>query len=114
MWNAKAMLRRIVVPVLGVLPLVSVLPTVPANGQTAHKASRLVKASVPSLPPPAPVLEPKAIEILKAACAKLAAAHSMSFTAVISYENPSRLGPPLIYTEWYAGSSCAPAPGRRS
>src|SRR5258707_13174901 len=70
----------------------------PANAQTAHKASRPAKASVQALPAPAPLLEPKAIEILKAACARLAAAHSMSFTAVISYENPSRLGPPLIYT----------------
>src|SRR5258707_13530493 len=70
----------------------------PANAQTAHKASRPAKASVQALPAPAPVLEPKAIEILKTACARLAAAHSMSFTAVISYENPSRLGPPLIYT----------------
>jgi len=79
----------------------SVLPTALANAQTpqtAHKASRPAKASVQALPAPAPVLEPKAIEILKTACAKLAAAHSMSFTAVISYENPSRLGPPLIYT----------------
>ena len=76
----------------------SVLLSIPVNAQTAHKASRSAKASVPVLPAPAPVLEPKAIEILKAACAKLAAAHSMSFTAVISYENPSRLGPPLIYT----------------
>ncbi|MFZ0678927.1 DUF2092 domain-containing protein [Candidatus Binatus sp.] len=75
-----------------------ILLTIPANAQTAHKASKSAKASVPTLPAPAPVLEPKAIEILKAACAKLAAAHSMSFTAVISYENPSRLGPPLIYT----------------
>lgn len=43
-------------------------------------------------------LEPKAIEILKASSARLAAAHSMSFTAVVSYENPSLLGPPLVYT----------------
>jgi hypothetical protein len=43
-------------------------------------------------------LEPKAVEILKAASSRLAAAHSMSFTAVISYENPSTLGPPLVYT----------------
>ena len=43
-------------------------------------------------------LEPKAVEILKAASSRLAAAHSMSFTAVISYENPSTLGPPLLYT----------------
>ena len=43
-------------------------------------------------------LEPKAIEILKAASDRLAAAHSMRFTAVVSYESPSRLGPPLVYT----------------
>ncbi len=80
----------------------SVLLSATANAQTTQtppKASRVAKSSlVQALPAPAPVLEPKAIEILKAACARLAAAHSMSFTAVISYENPSRLGPPLIYT----------------
>lgn len=43
-------------------------------------------------------LEPRAIGILKAASAKLAAAQSMSFTAVASYEGPSLLGPPLIYS----------------
>ena len=43
-------------------------------------------------------LEPHAIEILKAACARLAAAKTMSFTAVVSYESPSRLGPPLVYS----------------
>jgi hypothetical protein len=45
-----------------------------------------------------PGLEPKAIELLKAASSRLAAARSMSFTAVISYESPSLLGPPLVYT----------------
>ncbi len=43
-------------------------------------------------------LEPRAIDILKAASARLAAAKSMSFTAVVSYESPSRLGPPLVYS----------------
>lgn len=43
-------------------------------------------------------LEPKAIDLLKAASSRLAAAHSMRFTAVVSYENPSLLGPPLVYT----------------
>ena len=43
-------------------------------------------------------LEPKAIEILKAACDQLAAARAMSFTAVVTYESPSRLGTPLAYT----------------
>src|SRR5713101_5373494 len=43
-------------------------------------------------------LEPKAIEILKASSSRLAAARSMTFTAVVAYENPSRYGPPLVYT----------------
>src|SRR5215475_13476756 len=51
-----------------------------------------------ALPQAPPALEPKAIEILKASSAKLAAARTMSFTAVTSYESPSRLGPPLVYT----------------
>jgi hypothetical protein len=45
-----------------------------------------------------PVLEPKAIDLLKAASARLAAARTMTFTAVISYETPSRFGPPLVHT----------------
>ncbi|MGH8065483.1 MAG: DUF2092 domain-containing protein [Candidatus Entotheonellia bacterium] len=45
-----------------------------------------------------PGLEPQAIDLLKAASSRLAAARSMRFTAVISYESPSRLGPPLVYT----------------
>jgi hypothetical protein len=45
-----------------------------------------------------PVLEPKAIELLKSASARLAAAHSMSFTAEVTYESPSRMGMPLAYT----------------
>jgi hypothetical protein len=45
-----------------------------------------------------PGLEPQTIDLLKAASSRLAAARSMRFTAVISYESPSRLGPPLVYT----------------
>lgn len=45
-----------------------------------------------------PVLEPKAIELLKGASNRLAAAHTMSFTTVVTYESPSRLGIPLAYT----------------
>src|SRR5882672_4328959 len=73
-------------------------PAIPQTPRPATKASKSANMSVQTMPAPAPVLEPKAIEILKAACARLAAAHSMSFTALISYESPSRLGPPLIYT----------------
>jgi len=46
-------------------------------------------------PPP---LETRATDILKASSAKLAAAKAMSFTAVVSYESSSRLGPPLVYS----------------
>jgi hypothetical protein len=60
------------------------------------------KAAKPAKQPAAPAvqmgLEPKAIDILKAASARLAAAKSMTFTAVVSYESPSRFGPPLIYS----------------
>jgi len=61
-------------------------------------------ASKPAEPPgqavaPAvePVVEPRAIDLLKASSSRLAAARSMRFTAVVSYESPSRPGPALVY-----------------
>jgi hypothetical protein len=63
--------------------------------QSAKPAKAAKKAPAPTVEP---MLEPKALEILKAASDRLAAAHAMRFTAVISYESPSRLGPPLVYT----------------
>ncbi len=66
--------------------------------------------ATPAKPPaakaqkPAPVklvLEPRAMELLKAASERLAAAKSLSFTAVVSYEYPSQLGPPILYTVRY-------------
>ena len=41
------------------------------------------------------------MDLLKAASARLAAAKSMSFTATASYEFPSQLGPPILYTVRY-------------
>jgi hypothetical protein len=64
-------------------------------GGFAPRAAAQVATAAPA--PSAPQLEPKAVEILKAACAKLAAAQSMSFTALVTYESPSRLGFPLAY-----------------
>jgi hypothetical protein len=52
----------------------------------------------PAAPPGTPALEPKAIEVLKASSSRLAAARTLSFTAVASYESPSRVGPALVYT----------------
>ncbi len=65
----------------------------------APKASKPPKSMNKEAPPEVQMtLEPKALDILKAACNRLAAARTMSFTAVVSYESPSRLGTPLIYT----------------
>src|SRR5271166_294216 len=43
-----------------------------------------------------PALEPKALEIFKASSDRMAAAHTLAFTAVETYETPSRQGHPLI------------------
>jgi hypothetical protein len=47
------------------------------------------------------VLEPRAMDLLKATSAKLAAAKSMSFMATVGYEYPSKLGPPIVYKTRY-------------
>ncbi len=46
-------------------------------------------------------LQPRAIELLQAMCERLAKAKSMSFTADVSYEYPSKLGPPVVYAMRY-------------
>jgi len=76
--------------------------TVTANAQQAQqipKLSKPAKSSGKDNPPPVQMtLEPKALEILKAACDRLAAARTMSFTAMVTYESPCRFGTPLAYT----------------
>jgi hypothetical protein len=69
------------------------------QAKQAPKASKPAKAQIKEAPPPVKLeLEPKAMDLLKEACSRLAAARSMSFTAVVTYESPSRLGTPLAYT----------------
>jgi hypothetical protein len=58
-------------------------------------------ASAPRVPEFKLILEQKAIDLLKATSARLAAAKAMSFTAVVSYEYPSKLGPPIVYSMRY-------------
>jgi hypothetical protein len=61
-----------------------------ASAQQTPPASEPAKAPSPAAPPTAePALEPKAIDILQASSRRLAAARSLSFTAVVSYESPS-------------------------
>lgn len=70
-----------------------------AETQQGAKASKPAKKISKEAPPAIRLeLEPKALEILKAASSRLAAARTMSFTARVSYESPSRLGPPIVYT----------------
>jgi hypothetical protein len=61
----------------------------------ARKTSQTRKAQTT---PPKRDLDPKAIALLKAVSARLAAAQTLSFTAVEIFEHPSRQGPPLAYT----------------
>ena len=70
-----------------------------AGPAPAAKAAPKKAAAKPA--PFKPVLEPRAIELLQGMSQRLAAAKSMSFTAVVSYEYPSRLGPPIVYTMRY-------------
>jgi hypothetical protein len=74
------------------------LVTFLASGASAEAPKSAAKQGDPAVAPFQPGLEPRAIEILKAASARLAASQSMSFTAIVSYEGPSLLGPPLIYS----------------
>ncbi len=75
------------------------------NAKAATPSAKVPKASKPAMKYTPPefklVLEPRAMDLLKATSAKLAAAKSMSFTATVSYEYPSKLGPPIVYTSRY-------------
>ena len=98
--------------VAGVALATSVLAQAPAPDAKTATSAKTAKTAAPAkkAPPaakaaPVPefklVLEPRAMELLKATSARLAAARTMSFTAVASYEYPSRLGPPIVYTVRY-------------
>ena len=69
------------------------------QAKPAPKASKPSKSASKETPPIVQMtLEAQAIDLLKAASGRLAAARTMSFTAVVSYESASRLGIPLVYT----------------
>jgi hypothetical protein len=65
---------------------------------TAGSAYAAAPATGATAAAPPPKLEEKALDLLKAASARLAAAKTMTFTAVVSYESPSVFGPALVYT----------------
>ncbi len=86
------------------LSLVMILVVAAAAWAQAAAPPAKKKTTATSKPAPAArklQLEPKALEILKATSDKLAAAHTMSFTAVELFENLTRQGAPLGYTSKY-------------
>jgi hypothetical protein len=91
-------LRRGAALLLAALFIAALFTAASVDAQPATKTTPSAKTTGKKVATAAPVLEPKAIDILKAACARLAAARTMSFIAVASYESPSRLGPALVFT----------------
>jgi hypothetical protein len=86
--------------VLGLFVTAQVAAQAPAPAPTKPaKAAKPVKK--PAAAEFRMVLEPKALDLLKATSARLAAAKSISFTATVGYEYPSKLGPPIVYTSRY-------------
>jgi len=84
-----------------VLVLASAVVVATASVQSKPAAQKKAKtAAAQATPAPAatPSLEPKALEILKAASSKLAAARTLKFNAIHFYESPSRQGHPLAFT----------------
>ncbi|PYS45032.1 MAG: hypothetical protein DMG13_32930 [Acidobacteria bacterium] len=74
------------------------IPNAQSKPQAAKKKSKPVAAEASPAPGATPALESKAIEILKAASSRLAAARTVKFTAVDFYESSSHHGHPLSVT----------------
>ncbi len=91
---------RFLAPVLG-LSLAAAAALAQAPKPTPAPGKKAAPKAAAAAPRPVPTPESRAVEILKASCAKLAAAGSMSFTALGAYEVPSLWGPPLIYGRIY-------------
>ncbi len=104
--RARATRSGMLALIVGVLVAGDALAQTPAPDAKAATPSAKAKKAAPratSQKMPAPpefklVVEPRAMDLLKATSARLAAAKTMSFTAVVSYEYPSKLGPPIVYT----------------
>src|SRR5213076_775968 len=69
-----------------------------AQSKPAKKKAKTAAAEASPAPEATPSLEPKALDILKAASSRLAAARTLKFNAVHFYESSSRHGHPLAFT----------------
>ena len=104
--------RRMPLAMISVLLAASIgaaaLPTTNSDAQTAQQNAKSTKPGASTkaqkktpAQPAKMILEPRAMDLLKAVSEKIAAAKSMSFTASAGYEYPSQLGPPIVYTVRY-------------
>ncbi len=80
------------------LGVVLTIPNAQSKPRAAKKKPETTAAEASPAPEATPALEPKALDILKAASSRLAAARTMKFNAVHFYESPSRQGHPLAFT----------------
>ena len=87
---------------LALLPLaigfLLAIPNADGKPPTTKKKAKTTAVEASPAPEAMPSLEPKALDILKAASSKLAAAQTMKFNAVHFYESSSRHGHPLAFT----------------
>ena len=77
------------------LPALAQTAAVPAASAAAKPAKKPAAATAKF------VIEPRALDLLKATSARLAAAKAMLFTAIVTEEYPSRYGPPVAYPVRY-------------
>jgi hypothetical protein len=73
-------------------------PNAQSKPPAAKKKAKPAAAEASPAPEATPSLEAKAIDILKAASSRLAAARTMKFNAIHFYESSSRHGHPLAFT----------------
>lgn len=84
-------------------------PAGPGGGPGPHHGGKAEKGPrKPAAPAFQMVMQPQAVDILKAMSAKLAAAKTMSFVATVGVEAPSRLGPPLVFSSRYEVTMARP------
>ena len=79
-----------------VVPFVAVVALFALANHARAQSSPPQSVPAPTSAAAAPI-EPKAMDVLKAACGVLEGAQAMSFTAVSTYEKAARNGQPLFY-----------------
>ena len=106
MMRISSYIGRAAVLVAGVVLAGTAGAQTSASAAAPAKPAVAAKGTKPAAKKPAVekfklILEPRAMDLLKTTGAKLAAAKTMSFTAVVGYEYPSKLGPPIVYSTLY-------------